>query len=786
MNGRRLTKRRLADDGTPAGTGARFGSGRPGRPLPDRRPSTSGDTHTVKSNPNGTPTRGVAPADASDAWYVLPWRRCRTRRSRTLALLALGGLSVSVSTAAVAYRSLASLSTMNDSAAYYSLPTVKEWSAGRETRRRTRRRREEPGGHGEPTPPAAGGGEEAQSGAGHSGYSEYDAQLLNYLFQLRAGAARKGNLLPSMQYDPPGRDMRAYSDLGCSVLNTMESPSNNATAASPRDRMLGLWRSNLGTVLRASQHREDPDFVLGDWTEELLRSVEPEDMLGHLPRGNEKGFMPKGAETTKDVERIVGIVIRRLLGIMRSKGAAGPDLPPPLRVAVFGGPTVEGLGCGRRTGVGRAGAAPPGTAAPSLCSFPHRLEHFLNSVLLPPSVLGQVRKTLGLAGVTSLEPIRIVEVVNLAERGRARDYSHAVVRNRQYPPSVRDGDPGGTRGYGGGTPDVVIDAHGIDDLEGSTSDTASMYEALRSQASGVPRHCPARFRRPPPVVVRATLPGDGAAWEVTNPILTAVVGDAVDAVEERESRMPSGGDGRPDPRGPSPPGEAGAFGMAGHVATTWALAFNLAYAAASHCWSVGTDPPPAVQRPLPAPPPGCDDGLTPPCLFSFLAGPGGTTARPSAIASEIVPFMVENTGWQPESDMSTGFARRAGLVGSGEGAAMTLLFRNATRPVRRLDVVTLRSTSPVWRDGAVRFVLVTGGDFSHGGEAAERSALEARETSFEVSAELVADAPGGGDVHISYHFGVDIEEAPLGTDVLLRVILSRGVRFKILGLMLCE
>ena len=119
---------------------------------------------------------------------------------------------------------------------------------------------------------------------------------------------------------------------------------------------------------------------------------------------------------------------------------------------------------------------------------------------------------------------------------------------------------------------------------------------------------------------------------------------------------------------------------------------------------------------------------------------------------------------------------------------MTLLFRNATRPVRRLDVVTLRSTSPVWRDGAVRFVLVTGGDFSHGGEAAERSVREARETTFEVSAGLVAEdsAGGGGDVHISYHFGVDIEEAPLGTDVLLRVILSRGVRFKILGLMLCE
>ena len=510
--------------------------------------------------------------------------------------------------------------------------------------------------------------------------------------------------------------------------------------------------------------------------------------------------MPKGAETSRDVERIVGVVVRRLLGIMRSKGAPAPDLPPPLRIAVFGGPTVEGLGCGRTGHDAGPGGWPSGVRAPPLCAFPHRLETFLNSVLLPPAVLGQIRKTLGLAGVTSLEPIRVVEVVNLAERGRAPDYSMAVVRNRQYPPLVRDvGDPNGVagsgRGYGGGTPDIVIDAHGIDDLDGSTSDTLSIYETLGRQASDVPRQCPARFRRPPPVVVRMALPDDDSAREVSNPVLTAIVGDAVDVVEDAESRLAGGGGVRSGGVGPreGDASDAGAFGMAGHLASTWSLSFNLAYAASSHCGSVARDPPPpsvpaALPRPMPAPSAGCDDGLSPPCLFSFLAGPGGTTARPSAIASEIVPFMVENTGWQPESDMSTGFARRAGLVGSGEGASMTLLFRNATRPVRRLDVVTLRSTSPVWRDGAVRFVLVTGGDFSHGGEAAERSVREARETTFEVSAGLVAEdsAGGGGDVHISYHFGVDIEEAPLGTDVLLRVILSRGVRFKILGLMLCE
>ena len=58
---------------------------------------------------------------------------------------------------------------------------------------------------------------------------------------------------------------------------------------------------------------------------------------------------------------------------------------------------------------------------------------------------------------------------------------------------------------------------------------------------------------------------------------------------------------------------------------------------------------------------------------------------------------------------------------------------------------------------------------------------------------MIADKTNDGDdKHISYHFGLDLPEGSyenpsnLGTDVLVRIILTKGIRFKILGLMLCE
>jgi hypothetical protein len=282
---------------------------------------------------------------------------------------------------------------------------------------------------------------------------------------------------------------------------------------------------------------------------------------------------------------------------------------------------------------------------------------------------------------------------------------------------------------------------------------------------------------------------DEASGAQSNFVMTSTLGEAVDDVEEGEALLPVGESGEVMNKG-------GAFGMAGHVATSWVLAFDLAHSALKFCQSkAGTILEPdhrlAIHKKAIAKDETsfqCDNGINPPCIFSILSGPKGNVARPSFLLQSITPFVVENTGWSPSSDMTAGFSRKTGIVATAPGATMTLLFRNITRPVRRFDVLTLRSTSQVWRDGAAQFVLVTGGDFSHGEEVAHASAESSKETTFEISAELIAD--GEDDTHVTYHFGVDLAEggnaAEVGTDVLLRMMLTKGDKFKILGLMLCE
>jgi hypothetical protein len=70
--------------------------------------------------------------------------------------------------------------------------------------------------------------------------------------------------------------------------------------------------------------------------------------------------------------------------------------------------------------------------------------------------------------------------------------------------------------------------------------------------------------------------------------------------------------------------------------------------------------------------------------------------------------------------------------------------------------------------------------------------MMAREVSFEISADLNTGVSNnsGEDQHVSYHFGLDLDQSEasksVGKDVLLRITLTKGTQFKILGLMLCE
>jgi len=734
------------------------------------------DTATVKSNPNGLPS--PSSAQSSSRRYVLPCFRIRRTKQSALVCLTMCALFLTIISSFMAYQSLSSLPSGN------FLPPPKQWGAGRESRIQARKQRRA-------SLSTAASEEDPDIKEDDSvQYSDYEAHLLNFIFNIRAEGV-KFNLLSLREPDPPGQEMGFYTQLGCDVFNRLSSSKgsnidNNKATIPHKERIRKLWKSHVPSILEASRHPDDTDYSHRNYTEAILRSLSPYSLLDPSVSSSNPRMMMK----SDDIERILGILVRRLFGLFKKndKNLSSNTtiyMPPPLRIAVFGGPTTEGRGC-RRANIG---ISPKSIMSnPAFCGFPYRLEKFLNSFLLPPKVLKQLRLTLGNVGPANIDDgeFRLVEVVNLAEEGTDSEYSAARVRNRIYPPLMKAQN--GATGYGGGPPDVVIDAYGIDEYGKDVSEMHSTYDTLWQPSHANGKGCFKENQKPYPVIVRAVLEDRSSTIEglpITSSIMTAILGDAVDDVEEGEMSFP---DYR-DPDGKEIEA-GGAFGMAGHIASSWAIAFNMASSALWHCASKRpSHPHPKAKRRM-YNRAHCDNGIDSPCMFSFLAGSKGTTARPSAIASTLLPFIVENTGWQPGTDMDAGFARKGGLIGTGTGATLTLLFRNVTRPVRRFDVVSLRSTSHVWNEGAAKFVLVTGGDFSHGKEAAEASSKHAREVSFEISAELNAEVSNGEDQHVSYHFGLDLDYAEtnesVGKDLLLRITLTKGSKFKILGLMLCE
>jgi hypothetical protein len=640
------------------------------------------------------------------------------------------------------------------------LPSAGEWGAGRESRRKKRQFQL----HVDNPIENAGTNYSKKSKPVRERKREivvpvksqlYEAHLASFYTKL--GEKGSEYKLSFNQPDSLGQDMSIYANIGCSVFNKLfHIPTDNITSSNEysenEDKIRRFWQSHHASILDASRHG-DTSFAHKNWTLTLLKSLSPYTLLDSMPISN--------SLNSKNVEHILGIIVRRILALMQVKANPEIVLPPPLRIAVFGGPTVAGQGCHRGRGLSRASMQ----TNPAFCAFPYRLEQFLNLMLSPPTVLKR------LSGIAA--PAPVVDVINLGEEGTYSDYAESIVRNRMYPPDK--------------SPDIVIHAYNIDDYSSGVSGLQQFYASVHNSFDkDLKDGCRKEDQKTPPVILNALLESDSA---FDNLAMVSILGEAIDDVEEGETSLNEMDGNRVNTVG-------GAFGMAGHVATSWVIAFNLAHSMLNLCTSNAKSDPDSAHifsvskqatmndeymfR--------CDNGIHPPCIFSILSGSKGNVAKPSHLLQSIAPFVVENTGWSPSSDMTAGFSRKTGIVASSPGATMTMLFRNITRPVRRLDVITLRSTSKIWRDGAAQFVLVTGGDFSHGEEAAEASASNSRETSFEISAELIAD--GDEDTHVTYHFGIDLVEgenaAEAGSDLLLRVVLTRGDNFKILGLMLCE
>ena len=735
----------------------------------------------AKSAPNGIP-KNILPhrrrnqISQQNPNYALPCFRIRSTKSTIMTLIGACIILFSVMTSFLAYK----MNNMSPNGAFYSpsnamiLPSAKEWGAGRASRRKKKKQRViYPIENAGPDTPKKVRRVREVKGEVITPVSShvFGAHLTSFYNKLKEEG--DANALSFEEQDSLGQDMSVYANIGCSVFNKLYGPnSENNTSINEltenQDRIRRFWSSHVASVLEASHHADDKSYAHMNWTSTLLKSLSPYSLADSLSFGKRVN--------SKDVERILGIIVRRLLGLMHAKeGAeaaafvgAKATTPPPLQIAVFGGPTVAGRGCNRARGL------PKGQSSmmtnPAFCAFPYRLEQFLNGMLLPPSVLKYITD----GGVTTLNNIKVVEVTNLGEEGTYSDYFEAIARNRMYPP--------------GTSPDLIIQAYGIDDYGIDIPDVEPFYAAVGNTFKGrLKDGCSKEDQKPPPVVLRAVLEDNGQSTDL---VISSILGEAIDDVEEGEPSHLSTDDNI------VPINEGGAFGMAGHVAASWVLAFDLAHAALNHCTLNSKTVSDTSHRPVIHKRAmqdnenmfRCDNGIFPPCIFSIYSGSKGNVARPSFLLQSIMPFIVENSGWIPSTDLTAGFSRKTGIVASISDATMTLLFRNITRPVRRFDVITLRSTSEIWRDGAAQFSLVTGGDFSHGEDAAEASVQVSKETSFVISAELIAD--GEEDTHITYHFGVSLVDgenaAEAGSDVLLKITLTKGDKFKILGLMLCE
>ena len=80
------------------------------------------------------------------------------------------------------------------------------------------------------------------------------------------------------------------------------------------------------------------------------------------------------------------------------------------------------------------------------------------------------------------------------------------------------------------------------------------------------KECSEEFQKPPPVIVRVVLEDDNVSpseEQFVSSIMTAVLGDVIDDVEEAETALPDV-QNTEDGKGEE---TTGAFGMAGHVAS---------------------------------------------------------------------------------------------------------------------------------------------------------------------------------------------------------------------------
>jgi len=521
--------------------------------------------------------------------------------------------------------------------------------------------------------------------------------------------------------------------------------------------MSKVWIEHILTILEATRHPDDPNFSHREWTKSLLVELPPTVL-------QQRQQYPNYSQTN-NILRIGDIIMKRI---------ENPLSNPPLKIAVLGGSTTEGSGCDV------ASVKPPKDSMmgnPTYCAWPFRLESFINNVLwtllTTTTFATQLRSSSSSPSSSSSSSFNpIVKVVTMAEEGTSTTVKSPLLKYWMYPKELL---PEG--------PDVIIHAYTARDALPFEHEHESLIDALRREVQTLVDSV--KVARPcgrPPLVIHLSDTSLVSPWKKelqqsnndNNNIFLSLdytkIISKVSAFERKQLHLQ---------QQQYLDEQDIAFGMAGHVAIVWLLTYNIAQVFLQSCDDGGRPrlTTSAIQDTYK-----CQES---PCLLAWLAGPTGTAMHAHQINTQLAPFIVENTGWRSETDMTTGWSRKAGLVAVERNAKLVLALPNLPVAIRMINIMSVKSYSSKFLNSVARFhVSVLSKRPSDAITSAQNDEL------FFVKWSTSFDIQGthSSMTHITFPFALDLTEnaAQIGDKLQVEVTLVSGTTFKILGMMLCS
>jgi len=168
--------------------------------------------------------------------------------------------------------------------------------------------------------------------------------------------------------------LHAFEALNNAVSDAAKASSSTETSLPPLARVCSLlpnpipsplahWNSHILSILNATRYRNDPKHLLDDYTAQVLQMI--------LPR------LPKSIKTLPysqwlEVHRVLELLQARLHYLHHK----GPEARK-VRITVMGGSVVVGVNC--RSVLQKMGISL--NMPNKLCSWPMRLESFINNIL---------------------------------------------------------------------------------------------------------------------------------------------------------------------------------------------------------------------------------------------------------------------------------------------------------------------------------------------------------------------------------------------------------------------